>query len=215
MFVSVLGGTNPEDQTMQPIPVLAPAAASEFASLMEITERPDIVFVRGEGSWLFDRAGRRYLDFVQGWAVNCLGHSPVSLVRAIADQAARLISCSPAFHNEPMIRLADGLARAAGLDRVFFANCGAEANEGAIKLARKWGATHRGGAYGIVTMEHGFHGRTLATMSASGKAAFLDFVVEVVRRTDSEPGFKVIPPQVGRRTILRMADPLSPLGTRL
>ncbi|HET9259886.1 MAG TPA: acetylornithine transaminase [Acidimicrobiia bacterium] len=141
----------------------------QFSSLMEITRRPEIVFVTGKGSWLTDEDGREYLDFVQGWAVNCLGHSPDVVVEAIADQASRLISPSPAFYNRPMLDLADGLVAVSGMDEVFFTNSGAEANEGAIKLARKWGALHRNGAYEIITTAGGFHGRTLATMSASGK----------------------------------------------
>jgi len=138
-------------------------------ALMEITSRPPLVFVRGEGSWIWDHAGRRYLDFVQGWAVNALGHSPRAIVEALARQAAMLINPSPAFWNEPSARLARQLVEHSCFDRVFFANSGAEANEGAIKLARKWGARFRGGAYEIITFDHAFHGRTLATMSASGK----------------------------------------------
>ena len=140
-----------------------------YSSLMEITKRPDIVFISGNGSWLTDEEGNRYLDFVQGWAVNCLGHSPEALTSALSEQAAKLITPSPAFYNRPMLDLADALVAASGLDEVFFTNCGAEANEGAIKLARKWGSLHRDGAYEIVTTIGGFHGRTLATMSASGK----------------------------------------------
>ena len=139
---------------------------------MNIAKRPDNVFVSGHGSWLIDSDGRRFLDFIQGWAVNCLGHTPEPLVRAISDQARELINCSPAFYNEPMVRLADALTASSGMDEVFFANSGAEANEGAIKLARKWGQLHRDGAYEIVTMVDSFHGRTLATMSASGKPAW-------------------------------------------
>jgi acetylornithine/N-succinyldiaminopimelate aminotransferase len=143
-----------------------------IGTLMEITARPDIVFVRGEGSWLWDHEGRRYLDFVQGWAVNCLGHSPALLADALAHQARKLITPSPAFYNEPAIRLARALTERSCFDQVFFANSGAEANEGAIKLARKYGAMHRKGAYEIVTFDGAFHGRTLATMSASGKKQF-------------------------------------------
>ena len=145
-------------------------STSSFDSVMDITPRPPIVFVAGRGSWLTDSEGRSYLDFIQGWAVNCLGHSPRPIVEALARQAERLINCSPAFYNDQMIRLADLLTRHSGLHQVFLANSGAEANEGAIKLARKWGAKHRDGAYEIITMDHGFHGRTLATMAASGKA---------------------------------------------
>ena len=141
-------------------------------ALMEITARPDVVFVRGEGAWLWDHTGRKYLDFVQGWAVNCLGHSPATVVEALTRQASTLITPSPAFYNQPSIRLAKALTEHSCCDRVFFANTGAEANEGAIKLARKYGALHKGGAYEIVTFQGAFHGRTLATMSASGKPNF-------------------------------------------
>ncbi|AOB41232.1 acetylornithine transaminase [Bordetella parapertussis] len=138
-------------------------------ALMEITACPDLVFVRGQGSWLEDHAGKRYLDFVQGWAVNTLGHCAPEMKRALAEQADKLMNPSPAFYNLPSIELAQRLTSASCFDRVFFANSGAEANEGAIKLARKWGRVNRNGAYKIITMNHGFHGRTLATMSASGK----------------------------------------------
>jgi len=136
---------------------------------MNLTVRPPVVMVRGEGSYLFDEAGRRYLDFVQGWAVNSLGHSPPELVAALSAQAARLVSAGPAYHTAPQAELAELLVRASGLSRAFFCSSGAEANEGAIKLARKWGKVNRGGAYEIVTTDGAFHGRTLATMAATGK----------------------------------------------
>jgi acetylornithine/N-succinyldiaminopimelate aminotransferase len=140
--------------------------------VMKITDRPPAVMVEGRGSWLRDADGRTYLDFVQGWAVNCLGHGHPAIVEALRAQAGRLINCSPAFHSAPMARLASLVAESSGLGQVFFCNSGAEANEGAIKLARKWGRLHRGGAFEIVTTHGGFHGRTLATMAASGKPAF-------------------------------------------
>ncbi|WP_153130353.1 acetylornithine transaminase [Dechloromonas hortensis] len=146
--------------------------AANTDSLMFITPRPDIVFERGEGSWLYDHAGRKYLDFIQGWAVNCLGHCPPEIAAALTAQASRLINPSPAFYNGPMVELAGLLTDNSVFDRVFFANTGAEANEGAIKLARKWGRLHKDGAYEIITFGHSFHGRTLATMSASGKAGW-------------------------------------------
>jgi len=160
---------------------------SPFAALMDITPRPPVVFADGRGSWLYDTTGKRYLDLVQGWAVTCLGHSPAPVLKALTDQAARLINCSPAFYNEPAVRLAQALTRVSGLDQVFFANSGAEANEGAIKLARRWGETHRGGAYEIITTVNGFHGRTLATMSASGKEAWKTLFEPKV------PGFPKVP----------------------
>ena len=147
-------------------------ATHSFDALMEITSRPPTVFVRGEGSLLWDDSGKRYLDFVQGWAVNCLGHSPPAIADALAAQAKLLLTPSPAFYNGPSLELAKALTDHSCFDQVFFTNSGAEANEGAIKLARKCGALHKNGAYEIITFEGGFHGRTLATMSASGKKAF-------------------------------------------
>lgn len=158
-----------------------------FDALMFITNRPPLVMVEGKGSWVTDQNGKRYLDFIQGWAVNCLGHSPQVVVDAVTKQAARLINPSPAFYNEPAARLANLVVQHSCFDRVFFTNCGAEANEGAIKLARKWGDRFRGGAFEIITMEHGFHGRTLATMSASGKPQWRELFEPKV------PGFSKVP----------------------
>jgi acetylornithine/N-succinyldiaminopimelate aminotransferase len=147
-------------------------ATHPFDTLMEITARPPTVFVKGEGSYLWDDTGKRYLDFIQGWAVNCLGHSPPVVAEALAAQAKLLLTPSPAYYNAVSLKLAKALVDRSCFDQVFFANSGAEANEGAIKLARKYGALHRGGAHEIITFDGGFHGRTLATMSASGKKAF-------------------------------------------
>lgn len=141
-------------------------------SLMPVSQRPDLIFVRGEGAYLFDSQGKRYLDWVQGWAVNCLGHSPAAVVHALTAQANTLINPSPAFYNDPSLELASMLTQHSCLDHVFFTSSGAEANEGAIKLARKWGQLHKHGAFEIITFAGGFHGRTLATMSASGKAGW-------------------------------------------
>lgn len=134
--------------------------------------RPRIIMERGRGMCLWDLDGKRYLDFMGGWAVTCLGHSPDVIKQALEQQADRLINASPAFYNRPMIELAKLLTDTSCFDRVFFATSGAEANEGAIKLARKYGAKHRNGAYEIITVANSFHGRTLATMSASGKKAW-------------------------------------------
>lgn len=147
-------------------------ATPSFHALMNITPRPPVVFVRGEGSYLWDDQGKRYLDFVQGWAVNSLGHSPPALVEALSAQAATLLTPSPAFYNDQSVKLAKALTERSCFDQVFFTNSGAEANEGAIKLARKYGALRKAGAFEIVTFDGGFHGRTLATMSASGKPSF-------------------------------------------
>jgi acetylornithine/N-succinyldiaminopimelate aminotransferase len=125
--------------------------------VMKVTDRPSVVMVKGRGSWLWDEDGRKYLDFVQGWAVNCLGHAPSIIADTLHRQAGRLINCSPAYYNEPMARLASLLADGTHLRDVFLCNSGAEANEGAIKLARKWGSRHRDGAFKIITFHGGFH----------------------------------------------------------
>jgi acetylornithine/N-succinyldiaminopimelate aminotransferase len=146
---------------------------SDVDKLMYVTNRPPLVFTEGRGMFMTDHTGKRYLDFLQGWAVNALGHSPQCIQDALTAQAKKIINPSPAFFNQPSIELAGLLTANSCFDRVFFANSGAEANEGAIKLARKWGKKHPNAAnesrYEIITFNHGFHGRTLATMSASGK----------------------------------------------
>lgn len=152
--------------------------------LMQITPRPEQVFVRGAGAYLYDSAGKRYLDWVQGWAVNCLGHAPVAVVEALTRQSAQLINPSPAFYNQPAIDLAAWLVAHSCFDQVFFASSGAEANEGAIKLARKWGRVCKNGASEIISFVNGFHGRTLATMAATGKPGWDTLFAPAV------PGFR-------------------------
>ncbi len=144
----------------------------ELAALMPIAQRPEQIFEIGSGNFLFDQAGKRYLDWVQGWGACALGHSPAVVVEAIARQAATLINPSPAFYNRPAAQLARFLTEHSVFDHVFFGSSGAEVNEGAIKLARKWGQLHRNGAHEIITFANAFHGRTLATMAASGKAGW-------------------------------------------
>ncbi|GFO68396.1 acetylornithine aminotransferase [Geomonas limicola] len=183
---------------------------SAYQALMNITKRPASVMVHGSGSWLTDHEGKRYLDFIQGWAVNCLGHSPRIVVEALSNQASRLISPSPAFYNDQALRLANQLVAHSCFQRVFFASSGAEANEGAIKLARKWGTVHRNGAYQIITMVNGFHGRTLATMSASGKPHWEALFEPKV------PGFIKVPlndldavvGSIGSETVAVMLEPV-------
>jgi acetylornithine/N-succinyldiaminopimelate aminotransferase len=143
-------------------------------ALMELADRPPVVFVRGQGSWLWDADGRRYLDFVQGWAVNTFGHSSPVVSDALAAQSKLLVTPGPGFQNAPAAALAERLVRHSAFDRVCLTSTGAEANEAAVKLARKWGSRARGGAHEIITFDHAFHGRTLAMMSASGKPQFKD-----------------------------------------
>jgi acetylornithine/N-succinyldiaminopimelate aminotransferase len=150
-------------------------------------KRFPVVMERGEGSYLWDTSGKRYLDFVQGWAVNCLGHAPAVIGDAVVEQARRLVNVGPIFYTQPLLDLASLIVQHSCHDRVFFTNCGAEANEGAIKLSRKWGTKHKGGAYEIITFDGSFHGRTLATMSASGKPGW-DTLFE-----PKVPGFVKVP----------------------
>ena len=135
----------------------------ELAALMPIAQRPDLIFESGAGNYLVDQHGQRYLDWVQGWGACALGHSPAVVVDAITRQAATLINPSPAFFNRPAAQLAQFLAENSIFDHVFFGSSGAEVNEGAIKLARKWGQIHRNGAHEIITFANAFHARTQHT----------------------------------------------------
>jgi acetylornithine/N-succinyldiaminopimelate aminotransferase len=176
--------------------------------LMATARRPPIVMAKGHGSWLFDSEERRYLDFIQGWAVNCLGHCPEVITQALVAQAGELLNCSPAFYNARAAEAAELIARHSNGSRTFFANSGAEANEGAIKLARKWG--QKRGAYEIITMLGGFHGRTLATMSATGKPQWKELFEPKV------PGFVHVPlndiaaveAAIGPKTVAVMLEPI-------
>ncbi|GAA3402278.1 aspartate aminotransferase family protein [Paenibacillus hodogayensis] len=156
-------------------------------SILFTAKRPPVVMERGEGMYVWDTEGNRYLDFIGGWAVTCLGHSPMVIREALDRQASTLVNASPAFYNRPMIEFAKLLTGLSGYDKAFFASSGAEANEGAIKLARKHGALRLGGASDIVTTTGSFHGRTLATMSATGKAQWKHLFAPAV------PGFKHVP----------------------
>ncbi len=142
--------------------------------LLTVTKRKNAVMQSGSGVRMRDTEGKEYLDFVGGWAVTCLGHSPKVIVDAITQQANQLVNSSPSFYNLPMLEYTKLLVDNTCLDRVFFASSGAEANEGAIKLARKYGQKHKNGAYEIITTSNAFHGRTLTTMSATGKAIWKD-----------------------------------------
>jgi acetylornithine/N-succinyldiaminopimelate aminotransferase len=153
--------------------------------LMQTYARQAVAFVRGEGVWLYDANGERYLDAVAGVAVNGLGHAHPTLAKALCDQAGRLIHTSNLYRIPEQERLAERLCTLSGLERAFFCNSGAEANEAAIKLARLHG--HQQGVENpaIVVMERSFHGRTLATLSATGsrkvQAGFEPLVTGFVR----------------------------------
>lgn len=136
---------------------------------LHVVNRQPIVLVKGQGTRVWDIDGKEYLDFTSGWAVTNIGHANPILANAIADQARTLIQTSNQFYTVPQLQLARLLVENSCLDKVFFSNSGAEANEGAIKNARKWGKQNRGGASDIITVAHAFHGRTLMTMAAGDK----------------------------------------------
>ena len=136
---------------------------------MFCVRRQPIVLVRGEGTKVWDDAGKEYLDFISGWATNSIGHSHPVIVDAVSQQARTLIQTSNQFYSVPQLQLAQVLVENSCLDKVFIANSGAEANEGAVKLARKYGKLYRNGAYEVITANGSFHGRTLAMTAATGK----------------------------------------------
>jgi predicted acetylornithine/succinylornithine family transaminase len=137
--------------------------------LMATYARTRVAFVRGEGAKLWDAEGREYLDLFSGLAVTNLGHAPPAVVEAVSRQAARLLHVSNLHYSEPQARLAELLCTHSFADRVFFCNSGAEANEAAIKLARRWGHKQGGERTEIVSALGSFHGRTLATLTATGQ----------------------------------------------
>ncbi|MBX6770526.1 MAG: acetylornithine transaminase [Chloroflexi bacterium] len=139
---------------------------------MRTFNRMPVVLVRGEGCRVWDEQGESYLDMVAGLAVNVLGHCHPAVVDAITRQARQLIHTTNLYYTIPQLELAQLLIENSCADRIFFANSGAEANEGAIKLARKWGRLKRGGAYEIITATDSFHGRTLATLAATGQPKY-------------------------------------------
>ena len=137
---------------------------------MHTVNRVPVTLVKGEGARVWDGNGREYLDFVAGWAVNSLGHCHPVVAKALAEQAHTLIQVSNQFYTIPQLQLAEVLVENSCLDKVFISNSGAEANEGAVKLARRYGKHKRDGAYEVISANGSFHGRTLAMVAASGQA---------------------------------------------
>ena len=173
------------------------------------------LFVKGEGSYLWDEKGRKYLDMVGGLAVNVLGHCPPQLVEAIQEQSARLIHCSNLYYTEPQVELARLLVENSFPGKTFFCNSGAEANEAAIKLARKYSRLHsEGKGHEIITAENSFHGRTMATITATGQPKYHEGFDPML------PGFKYAPfndleafsSLVGEKTCAIMIEPLQGEG---
>lgn len=161
-----------------PVSSQAASAPRDWAALeskyYQHTFKRSLVMERGEGVRVWDANGRVYLDLVAGIATNVLGHVHPAVVRAIVEQASKLIHVSNLYINIRQVELAEQLYNLSGGMRSFFSNSGAEANEGAFKLARKYGRLNRDGAYEIISMDHSFHGRTLATTAATGQQKYQD-----------------------------------------
>lgn len=144
----------------------------EHQYFMNTVQRVPVTLVRGRGARVWDENDREYLDFVGGWAVTNLGHCHPVVVEAVVEQAKTLIQTSDQFYTVPQVRLAELLVRNSCLDKVFFGNSGAEADEGAVKLARRYGQHYLNGAYEVITATNSFHGRTLAMTAATGQTKF-------------------------------------------
>ena len=144
----------------------------EHQYFMHTFDRVPVTLVKGQGARVWDEDGREYLDFVAGWAVNSLGHCHPAVAEAVTEQAHTLIQTSNQFYTIPQLRLAELLVQNSCLDKVFLCNSGAEANEGAVKLVRRYGKLNLNGAYEVITAMNSFHGRTLAMTAATGQPKF-------------------------------------------
>lgn len=143
--------------------------AKDKAAYLPVFSRYGIVLDHGDGAYVYDSSGKKYIDFLAGIAVNVLGHAHPALVRAVTEQAKKMIHCSNLYYTQAQADAAARLAKLSGLGKVFFGNSGAEANEGAIKLARKHAWRKDPGKIEIITAYHSFHGRTLASLTATGQ----------------------------------------------
>jgi acetylornithine/N-succinyldiaminopimelate aminotransferase len=139
-----------------------------MSHLMNTYGRLPVAFTHGQGAWLFDAAGNRYLDALAGIAVNGLGHAHPKFIRAVAEQVGKLIHTSNVYRVTEQEQLADRICALSGMEEVFFGNSGSEANEGALKLVRYYGHKHGNPEAQTIVMEHAWHGRTLATLAATG-----------------------------------------------
>ena len=191
----------------------APRADLPSDALMPTVARPAQVFVRGQGSWLWDSDAHAYLDFSQGNGANSLGHSPRVLIGALADQSQALINPGMGLHNRAQLNLVERLCHRTGSDQAYLLNSGAEACEAAIKLARKWGQLYRGGAYRIISASNARHGRSFAALAASAGAQENRFEPQL-------PGFSHVPfndlpalhSAVDAQTVAIMLEPIQGAG---
>ncbi len=150
--------------------------------------RPEIVFTHGKGAYLFDTTGKQYLDFSSGIAVTALGHSDPEWVAAVSDQAGKLVHVSNLYHTEPQVRLARSLVENSFASKVYFSNSGTEANEAAIKFARKFAKINGGPSKSkIIAFSGGFHGRTVGSLSTTYKAQYREPFTPLMPGVDFSP----------------------------
>jgi predicted acetylornithine/succinylornithine family transaminase len=178
--------------------------------LMQVGRRLPVTFVRGQGCLLYDDTGREYLDLVAGIAVNLLGHAHPDVVAAVSSQAGTLIHTSNLYFTQPQVELARRLVELSFPSRVFFCNSGAEANEAAIKLARKWGKLNRDGAFEVISTSGSFHGRTLATVTAGGQPKYSDAFKPLPEGFAHVPynDLDAIKAATGERTVAVLLEPV-------
>jgi len=178
--------------------------------LMQTGRRQPVTFVRGQGCLVYDDAGKEYLDLVAGIAVNLLGHAHPEVADAVAAQSRKLIHASNLYFTQPQVELARRLVELSFPSRVFLCNSGAEANEAAIKIARKWGGRNRDGAYEIITTHGSFHGRTLATVTAGGQHKYSDPFKPLPDGFMHVPynDLEAIKAATGERTVAVMLEPV-------
>ena len=164
-------------------------AEREAAAVLQTYARAPVAFVRGDGCRLYDQDGKEYLDCLAGIAVVAVGHANPAVAAAVARQMTKLVHVSNLYYTVPQVELAERLTALSGLDRVFFANCGATANEAAVKLARRWGQKRRGpDCHRVVSLLDSFHGRTLAALAATGQPHKQEAFAPL------PPGFEQVPP---------------------
>ena len=181
---------------------------------MFVVRRQPVVIVKGDGTKVWDVDGKEYLDFTSGWAVNNAGHANEAIADAISEQARTLLQTSNQFYTVPQLQLAEILVENSALDKVFFCNSGAEANEGAMKLARRYGARNKNGAFEIVTALNSFHGRTMANVSATGQPHYQELFQPIPPgyKHVSFGDFEELKGSVSENTVAVMLEPVQAEG---
>ncbi|MCH7652337.1 MAG: aspartate aminotransferase family protein [Chloroflexi bacterium] len=181
---------------------------------MFLVRRQPMVLERGEGTRVWDTEGKEYLDFTSGWAVNNIGHANPVMAEAISKQAETLLQTSNQFYTIPQLKLAQILVDNSCLDKIFICNSGTEANEGAIKLAKKYGKKNKNGAYEIITALNSFHGRTMMAVAATGQPHYQEIFQPIPTGFTHVPydDIEAIKQATNERTVAVMLEPVQGEG---